>query len=165
MHRVTLADRKGGILRGTAGNSCTGLRISRYAAGKLAGLDKKLSRSLDQDVQLGSSPLELSKSPVGPLSEASRYAARSQTKVCVWESLLLLLAPHPGQNVTAHGWPLLLLISSSTHGPTKKPDELLITTHGMNTCVPEHSLGLTTHLHLRGLPILRLDHRRRCCAT
>jgi hypothetical protein len=40
--------------------------------GKLAGLDKKLSRSLDQDVQLGSSPLELSKSPVGPLAESSR---------------------------------------------------------------------------------------------
>lgn len=38
---------------------------------KLAGLDKKLSKSLDADVQLGSSPLELSKSPVGPLSEAS----------------------------------------------------------------------------------------------
>ena len=41
-------------------------------AGKLAGLDKKLSRSLDQDVHLGSSPLELSKSPVGPLAESSR---------------------------------------------------------------------------------------------
>lgn len=38
---------------------------------KLAGLDKKLSKSLDADVQLGSSPLELSKSPVGPLSEAA----------------------------------------------------------------------------------------------
>ncbi|KAK9817853.1 hypothetical protein WJX72_003161 [[Myrmecia] bisecta] len=38
---------------------------------KLAGLDKKLSRSLEQDVQLGSSPLEMSKSPVGPLSESS----------------------------------------------------------------------------------------------
>ena len=43
------------------------------AAGKLAGLDKKLSKSLDQDVQLGSSPLELSKSPVGPLAESSRH--------------------------------------------------------------------------------------------
>ena len=41
-------------------------------AGKLAGLDKKLSRNLDQEVQLGSSPLELSKSPVGPLAESSR---------------------------------------------------------------------------------------------
>eukprot|EP00879_Flechtneria_rotunda_P003987 GHRR01004227.1.p2 GENE.GHRR01004227.1~~GHRR01004227.1.p2 ORF type:complete len:240 (+),score=62.72 GHRR01004227.1:2343-3062(+) len=42
---------------------------------KLAGLDKKLSRSLDQEVQqvaqTGSSPLELSKSPLGPLTEAS----------------------------------------------------------------------------------------------
>ncbi|KAF6256138.1 Maf1-domain-containing protein [Scenedesmus sp. NREL 46B-D3] len=43
---------------------------------KLAGLDKKLSRSLDQEVQqvassAGSSPLELSRSPVGPLTDAS----------------------------------------------------------------------------------------------
>ncbi|KAK9819098.1 hypothetical protein WJX74_000675 [Apatococcus lobatus] len=38
---------------------------------KLAGLDKKLSRSLDEDVRVSSSPLEYSKSPVGPLSEAS----------------------------------------------------------------------------------------------
>lgn len=38
---------------------------------KLAGLDKKLCRSLEQEVQAGSSPLELSRSPVGPLSESS----------------------------------------------------------------------------------------------
>ncbi|PNH07783.1 Repressor of RNA polymerase III transcription MAF1 [Tetrabaena socialis] len=38
---------------------------------KLAGLDKKLSKSLDQEVQTGSSPLELSASPVGPLAESS----------------------------------------------------------------------------------------------
>lgn len=42
------------------------------ATGKLAGLDKKLSKSLDESVQTGSSPLELSMSPVGPLSESSR---------------------------------------------------------------------------------------------
>ena len=44
----------------------------RARAGKLAGLDKKLSRNLDQEVQMGSSPLELSKSPVGPLADSSR---------------------------------------------------------------------------------------------
>ncbi|PNW79716.1 hypothetical protein CHLRE_08g364250v5 [Chlamydomonas reinhardtii] len=38
---------------------------------KLAGLDKKLSKSLDAEVQTGSSPLELSASPVGPLAESS----------------------------------------------------------------------------------------------
>lgn len=38
---------------------------------KLAGLDKKLSKSLDQEVQVGSSPLELSMSPVGPLSDSA----------------------------------------------------------------------------------------------
>lgn len=42
---------------------------------KLAGLDKKLSRSLDQEVQQvassGTSPLELSRSPVGPLTDAA----------------------------------------------------------------------------------------------
>lgn len=38
---------------------------------KLAGLDKKLSKSLDQEVQSGSSPLELSMSPVGPLADSS----------------------------------------------------------------------------------------------
>lgn len=41
-------------------------------AGKLVGLDKKLSKSLDQEVMTGSSPLELSASPIGPLSEAQR---------------------------------------------------------------------------------------------
>ncbi len=43
-------------------------------AGKLAGLDKKLSRSLEADVTDGSSPEDLGKSPMGPLSEASRWA-------------------------------------------------------------------------------------------
>jgi len=39
---------------------------------KLAGLDKKLSKSLDNEVQMeGTSPLEMSKSPVGPLAESS----------------------------------------------------------------------------------------------
>lgn len=38
---------------------------------KLAGLDKKLSRSLEADVQEASSPMELGKSPLGPLSESS----------------------------------------------------------------------------------------------
>ncbi len=42
------------------------------AAGKLAGLDKKLSRSLEEEVAAGSaSPSSLSKSPVGPLQESS----------------------------------------------------------------------------------------------
>lgn len=40
-------------------------------AGKLAGLDKKLSASLDAEVQAGSSPQELSMSPVGPLSDSA----------------------------------------------------------------------------------------------
>jgi hypothetical protein len=38
---------------------------------KLAGLDKKVQKALDHDVQLGSSPLEMAKSPVGPLAESS----------------------------------------------------------------------------------------------
>lgn len=38
---------------------------------KLAGLDKKLSKSLDTEVQTGSSPLERSSSPLGPLSESA----------------------------------------------------------------------------------------------
>ena len=41
-------------------------------AGKLAGLDKKLSKSLDTEVQMESSSLEMSRSPVGPLAESSR---------------------------------------------------------------------------------------------
>lgn len=39
--------------------------------GKLAGLDKKMSRSLDAELESGSSPLELSASPLGPLAESS----------------------------------------------------------------------------------------------
>ncbi|KDD74276.1 Maf1 negative regulator of RNA polymerase [Helicosporidium sp. ATCC 50920] len=38
---------------------------------KLDGIDKKLSRSLEEDVKESSSSLEMSKSPVGPLHEAS----------------------------------------------------------------------------------------------
>ncbi len=42
-------------------------------AGKLAGLDKKLSRSLEASVAEGShSPAEMGKSPMGPLTEATR---------------------------------------------------------------------------------------------
>ena len=42
------------------------------AAGKLAGLDRKLCKNLEEDVEADSSPLEMSKSPVGPLAESSR---------------------------------------------------------------------------------------------
>lgn len=49
------------------------------SAGKLAGLDKKLSRSLEADVAEGSSPQDMGKSPMGPLSEASRCAAHKCT--------------------------------------------------------------------------------------
>lgn len=46
---------------------------TRALAGKLAGLDKKLSKSLDQEVQsTGSSPLAMAASPMGPLAESSR---------------------------------------------------------------------------------------------
>ncbi|KAK2077590.1 hypothetical protein QBZ16_004435 [Prototheca wickerhamii] len=38
---------------------------------KLAGLDKKLSRSLEEEVMESCSPLQLSRSPVGPLVESS----------------------------------------------------------------------------------------------
>ena len=56
-----------------AGGHC--LTRRRHPAGKLAGLDKKLSRSLEAEVQEGSSPQEMmGKSPVGPLSESSRSA-------------------------------------------------------------------------------------------
>lgn len=59
--------------------------------GKLAGLDKKLSRSLDQEVaqiaESGTSPLELSRSPVGPLTDASRCGGviRGVWGARVWE--------------------------------------------------------------------------------
>ncbi len=41
-------------------------------AGKLAGLDRKLCKNLEEDVEADCSPLQLSKSPVGPLAESSR---------------------------------------------------------------------------------------------
>lgn len=46
----------------------------RCGAGKLAGLDKKLSRSLEASVAEGASPssMDLGKSPMGPLTEATR---------------------------------------------------------------------------------------------
>lgn len=42
------------------------------SAGKLTGLDKQLSKSLDVEVQNDTSTAELATSPVGPLSEPSR---------------------------------------------------------------------------------------------
>jgi hypothetical protein len=60
-------------------------------AGKLAGLDKKLSKSLDTEVQVGSSPQELSMSPVGPLSDSARCAALLQLLMVMLLLLLLLL--------------------------------------------------------------------------
>ena len=41
-------------------------------AGKLVGLDRKLCKNLEEDVEADCSPLQLSKSPVGPLAESSR---------------------------------------------------------------------------------------------
>lgn len=41
--------------------------------GKLTGLDKQLSKSLDMEVQTDAPVAELATSPVGPLSEPSRY--------------------------------------------------------------------------------------------
>ena len=43
-------------------------------AGKLTGLDKELSKSIDINLQNGTSEAELSSSPVGPLGQASRCA-------------------------------------------------------------------------------------------
>ncbi len=40
-------------------------------AGKLAGLDKKMSKSLDAELEAGMSPMELSRSPLGPLTDSS----------------------------------------------------------------------------------------------
>ena len=57
------------------------------SAGKLAGLDKKLSRSLEADVAEGSSPRDMGKSPMGPLSEASRCAAQKCTAFSTAASL------------------------------------------------------------------------------
>jgi hypothetical protein len=60
---------------GTEAGACSA--CTPAAAGKLAGLDKKLSRSLDAEVQQitdsSPSPFELSRSPVGPLTDPARY--------------------------------------------------------------------------------------------
>lgn len=46
--------------------------VCRPVAGKLAGLDRKLCKNLEEDVEQGCSPDELCQSPVGPLAESSR---------------------------------------------------------------------------------------------
>lgn len=59
-----------------AKDTCIESLVCLPCTGKLAGLDKKLSKSLDQEVQsTGTSPLQLSASPVGPLAESSRSDA------------------------------------------------------------------------------------------
>lgn len=52
-------------------------RGGHAGAGKLAGLDKKLSRSLEASVAERGSPssMDLGKSPMGPLTEATRSAS------------------------------------------------------------------------------------------
>lgn len=52
------------------GDSIVKGNLEAYSC-KLAGLDKKMSRSLDAELESGSSPLELSQSPLGPLAESS----------------------------------------------------------------------------------------------
>ena len=47
--------------------------VTDSRAGKLAGLDKKLSNNLEDTVKESSSPVELSKSPVGPLADPTRW--------------------------------------------------------------------------------------------
>ena len=59
---------------------------SKILSGKLAGLDKKLSRSLDAEVATGCSPAELSKSPVGPLSDAGER----EPLLCFWPSFFFV---------------------------------------------------------------------------
>ena len=49
-------------------------------AGKLTGLDKQLSKSLDVEVQNDTSTAELATSPVGTLSEPSRYASCEKSR-------------------------------------------------------------------------------------
>ena len=59
------------------------LQRLRRCAGKLTGLDKELSKSIDLDLQNGAPEAELSSSPVGPLAEANRCEdAASVTAVC-----------------------------------------------------------------------------------
>lgn len=81
--------------------SCRCCRLCT-AAGKLAGLDKKLSRSLDAEVaqitDSGTSPLELSRSPVGPLTDASRYVGVRLGAKCV------VGAQPAGVVVRGRGW-------------------------------------------------------------
>ena len=48
-------------------------QVTASPAGKLAGLDKKLSNNLEDTVKESSSPVELSKSPVGPLADPTRW--------------------------------------------------------------------------------------------
>lgn len=75
------------------------------AAGKLAGLDKKLSRSLEEDVMEASSPLELSKSPVGPLTEATR-CARASVGRCAHVCVGVCASAHAPARARLHPLPL-----------------------------------------------------------
>ena len=52
-------------------------------AGKLAGLDKKLSSNLEDTVKESSSPVELSKSPVGPLADPTRWVPLAAGRICI----------------------------------------------------------------------------------
>jgi Maf1 regulator len=54
---------------------CVEVDDVRAYAGKLTGLDKELSKTLDNDLQNGTLEADLSSSPVGPLGEASRCSA------------------------------------------------------------------------------------------
>ena len=63
---------------------------SGHDAGKLTGLDKELSKSLESDLQKATPEAELSISPVGPLAEASRCAA-PLVHCCMRQERLLAL--------------------------------------------------------------------------
>ena len=89
-------------LVGAVGGAQTNAAPCCCAAGKLAGLDKKLSRSLEEEVMESSSPLELSKSPVGPLHESNRCGARTAGRDGAgWEGSRRVLCAFRGLLATA----------------------------------------------------------------
>jgi hypothetical protein len=108
-------------------------------AGKLAGLDKKLSKSLETEVQSGSSPQQMSASPIGPLTDSSRCSqccASANARNMVTKQILGLIfcafplkmqpenpdLPHPDTGgCTQHVSPGLLSICQGHHTHSTSP--------------------------------------------
>ena len=113
------------------------------SAGKLTGLDKELSKSLDIEVQSETCEAELSSSPVGPLGEASRCVELSHKKA-LHHCAAALCETHDRNTACASDE---AADSRRSCACSRKTLVFLILT--LNQCYPDYDFSLLRARHFR----------------